>query len=270
MKAEAFRTEILRAPQGPYRCALFDFDGTVSLIRAGWQGVMIPYFCEVVAAAAPAENEAAIRAEVKGFVDGLTGKQTIYQCMALCDAVRARGGEPLEPGDYKAEYLRRLEKRIASRKEALANGAPPEDYAVPGALAFVRALAETGAICYLASGTDEADVRREAALLGIADAFRGGIYGARDALTDCSKEAVIRRLLKDEAIPPETLAGFGDGFVEIGLVRAAGGYAVGVAVNETAPADGIDREKRDRLLRAGADMILWDFTDAATLAAFSG
>ena len=265
---DVYRTEIFRAPQGPYRCALFDFDGTVSLIRAGWQSVMIPYFCEVVSAAAPGEDGAAIRAEVKGFVDGLTGKQTIYQCMALCDAVRARGGAPLSPGDYKAEYLRRLEKRIASRKAALENGAPPEDYAVPGALAFVRALADSGAVCYLASGTDEADVKREAALLGIADAFRGGIFGARDALTDCSKEAVIRRLLKDEAIPPEALLGFGDGFVEIGLVREAGGYAVGVAVNETDPAAGIDDEKRARLLRAGADMILRDFTDRDTLAAF--
>jgi len=26
--------------------ALFDFDGTVSLIREGWQGIMIPYFAE--------------------------------------------------------------------------------------------------------------------------------------------------------------------------------------------------------------------------------
>ena len=29
-------------PRGHVRHALFDFDGTLSLIREGWQGVMIP------------------------------------------------------------------------------------------------------------------------------------------------------------------------------------------------------------------------------------
>ena len=34
-----------------FKAALFDFDGTLSLIREGWQGVMIPYFCEELNAA---------------------------------------------------------------------------------------------------------------------------------------------------------------------------------------------------------------------------
>ena len=31
-----------RVPRGHIRHALFDFDGTLSLIRAGWQEVMVP------------------------------------------------------------------------------------------------------------------------------------------------------------------------------------------------------------------------------------
>ena len=255
------RPEILRPAAGGFRCALFDFDGTVSLIRAGWQEVMIPYFCEVVQAVDAGDPPAAIRAEVKEFVDALTGRQTIYQCMALCEAVRRRGGAPLAPGEYKAEYLRRLEKKIAGRKAALANGAPPETYAVRGAIPFVRALTGAGVTCYLASGTDEADVKKEAALLGVADCFTGGIFGAREALTDCSKEAVIRRLLRDERLDPGVLLGFGDGFVEIELVHGAGGYAIGVAGNETDPNAGVDEEKRRRLLNAGADMIVADLSE---------
>ena len=256
--------EILREPAGGYRCALFDFDGTVSLIRAGWQQVMVPYFCEELAAAAPGEDPAAIRAEVCGFVDALTGKQTIYQCMALADAVSRRGKTPEPAGAYKAEYLRRLDAYTAHRKRALAAGEKtPEALSVPGALAFLRALGDAGIRRFLASGTDEADVKKEAALLGAADLFDGGIYGARDDLTDCSKEAVIRRLLREERLSPAALLGFGDGMVEIGLISGAGGYAVGVTIDELH--GGEDAEKRARLLRAGAAMLIPDFSDPAAL-----
>ena len=30
------------------RVALFDFDGTISLIRAGWVGVMVPMMVEIL------------------------------------------------------------------------------------------------------------------------------------------------------------------------------------------------------------------------------
>ena len=39
--------EIVRPWKGmDIRYALFDFDGTISLIRQGWQDIMIPYFVE--------------------------------------------------------------------------------------------------------------------------------------------------------------------------------------------------------------------------------
>ena len=41
--------ELIRPWQGfDIRYALFDFDGTISLIRQGWQDIMIPYFTEVL------------------------------------------------------------------------------------------------------------------------------------------------------------------------------------------------------------------------------
>ena len=48
MSETAWHIEIAHsaAPRGQFRFALFDFDGTLSLIREGWQGVMIPYFVE--------------------------------------------------------------------------------------------------------------------------------------------------------------------------------------------------------------------------------
>ena len=41
--------ELLRpVPTNGIRVALLDFDGTLSLIRQGWQGVMIDYMIEIL------------------------------------------------------------------------------------------------------------------------------------------------------------------------------------------------------------------------------
>ena len=83
------------------RYAMFDFDGTISLIRQGWQDIMIPYFMEVMKETGTKESEQEIHDCVQEFVDRLTGKQTIYQCMALDDEVVKRGGPKRDPGLYK-------------------------------------------------------------------------------------------------------------------------------------------------------------------------
>jgi len=243
------------------RYAMFDFDGTISLIRQGWQDIMIPYFVEVMKSTGTSETDAEIYDCVREFVDRLTGKQTIYQCMALDDAVVARGGPKQDPGDYKKEYLRRLDERIRDRKKALEQGADPEDYIVPGALKFIALLQQQGIRCYLASGTDEADVKYEASLLGLDKVFGENIRGALDAETTCAKELVIRQLMQEENILPSELVSFGDGYVEIELVANMKGLAVGVATNEETR-QGINAWKRDRLICAGANVIIPDFRNA--------
>lgn len=261
----SFSIETIKEYSGRgFKCALFDFDGTISLIREGWQKVMIPYFCEVIEALDTNENKDGICEEVTEFVDRLTGKQTIFQCIALNEAVVRRGGEHVDPGEYKKEYLRRLETRIADRKKGLESGCLSLDnLAVRGSVEFIKALRKAGIRCFLASGTDEKDVIYEASLIGVKNLFDGGIHGAKDALLDCSKEAVIKNMIEEQKLDPEELVTFGDGFVEIELTAKLGGYAVGVATNEKT-GDGIDEKKRARLMSAGADMIIPHFegTDA--------
>ncbi|MBE6573781.1 MAG: SIS domain-containing protein [Ruminococcaceae bacterium] len=244
---------------GNFKTALFDFDGTVSLIRSGWQDIMIPYFIEVLSKVAKDETEEEVTQTVRDFVDTLTGKQTIFQCMRLDEEVVKRGGEHVDPLEYKKEYLRRLEIHIKERKEGLINGTiKPEELTVPGCTDFVYALKEKGIKCYLASGTDEKDVLYEAGLLGLDKVFDGHIYGAHDYMTDCSKELVIKSLITEGGIKPEELISFGDGYVEIELVANIGGYTVGVATDEDRK-EGINEWKRNRLLSAGASMIIPDF-----------
>src|SRR5438477_573384 len=110
------------ACRGCFKFALFDFDGTLSLIREGWQAVMVPYFVEELLRIPGRESPAEIESVVSHFVEHLTGKQTIYQCFKLCEEIDKRGGTPKDPLEYKHEYLARLWERIEHRVAGLKSG----------------------------------------------------------------------------------------------------------------------------------------------------
>src|SRR5579871_2450098 len=98
--------EIIRPASAAHaKVAIFDFDGTLSLIRTGWMNVMIPMMVEILAGLDSCETEAQLREVVESFVWRLTGKETVYQMIALADEVRRRGGTPLDPLAYKQRYL---------------------------------------------------------------------------------------------------------------------------------------------------------------------
>src|SRR5579872_2557550 len=87
------------------RVALFDFDGTISIIRSGWMDIMIPMMVEILLDLKTGEREEDLRAEIEEFVGRLTGKQTIYQMIALAEEIQKRGGTPRDPLEYKNLYL---------------------------------------------------------------------------------------------------------------------------------------------------------------------
>ena len=253
--------EILRAdiPRGRFRFVLFDFDGTLSLIREGWPQVMIPMMVEALQETGTSEDETTLTANVEDFVMRLNGRQTIYQMIQLAEEVKKRGGQPLEPLTYKHRYHDRLMRRIQGRLDALASGqATPEDWTVPGSHALLAQLQVRGLKLYLASGTDVAFVKREAELLGLTQYFGERIYGALDDYQSFSKKMIIDRLLCENNLRGEELLGFGDGFVEIEEVKRVGGVAVAVASDEV-NRQGIHAWKRDRLVRAGADLVIGDY-----------
>ena len=268
-REELWTMEIIKYPPHNvnFRFVLFDFDGTLSLIREGWREIMIPYFVEVLQQTQPVEDKKGIEELVAQFVDRLTGKQTIFQCMRLDEEVVRRGGKKTDPGVYKAEYLRRLGFHIKNRLEELRNGGDPEKYLVPGSMKLLELLHQKGYRLYLASGTDEQNVLEEAKLLKVDKFFDGHIYGARDNMTDCSKEMVIKQIISENNLTGSELVSFGDGFVEIELVADIGGYAIGVATDEVRR-KGINKIKRGRLLEAGAAAIIPDFEESEELVRF--
>jgi phosphoglycolate phosphatase-like HAD superfamily hydrolase len=246
-------------PRGRFRSVLFDFDGTLSLIREGWPQVMIPMMVDVLRQTGTPETDADLKTSVEEFVMRLNGRQTIYQMIQLADEVRRRGGRPLEPLEYKHRYHGLLMERIHGRLEALASGAAqPHDWTVPESHALLEDLCRRGATLYLASGTDLAYVRREAELLRLSPYFGERIYGALDDYKSFSKQMVIERILREHGLHGEELLGFGDGFVEIEEIKRVGGVAVAVASDEV-NRRGVNEWKRNRLLQAGADVIIPEY-----------
>jgi len=252
--------------RGKFKFAIFDFDGTISLIREGWQQIMIPYFTDVLAACSGAKDitRETIAEEARDFIYINTGKQTIYQCIELAERVEKLGGKALDPMDYKEEYHKRLSLRIADRiAELEKNSSAAVNHVVPGSFEILSALKDHGVVMYLASGTDEKYVLQEAALLGV-DHFFTGIYGARDDYKSFSKKMVMDKIKTENNLSGIELIAFGDGYVEIENVKSAGGFACGVATDEVRRR-GIDQWKRNRLKSSGADIIIPDFSETPRL-----
>ena len=253
---------------GHVRHVLFDFDGTLSVLRQGWEPVMAAVMVEAICGDRPATPE--IEQEVQEYIDRSTGILTILQMQWLEQAVRrhAKVAHPRTAGEYKAIYLEQLMKTVALRIAKVADGRiPPDEQMVAGARAFLTDLRHRGVGLYAASGTDHADVVHEAQVLGLASYFTGGIYGALDAIEAHSKERIIQRILDENHLTGEALMVVGDGPVELREAHARQAIALGVASDEIARS-GWNFNKVKRLVDAHADLMVADFDRHAELSAF--
>ena len=238
------------------RVVLFDFDGTISLLRSGWVDVMVPMMVEVLLDLKTGETQAELRALVEDYVGRLTGRQTMYQMIEFARQIELRGGRPLDPLAYKRLYYDRLASLIEDRLAGLRAGTiAPDRMMVPGARRLVEALYARGLKMYLASGTDQPYMREEARLLQIDHYFDGGVFGALDDYQSFSKKILIERLISQSEFCGDQFLGFGDGYVEIENIKEVGGCAVGVA-NDEPLCIRADQTKRRRLAASGADWII--------------
>ncbi|HNQ35669.1 MAG TPA: hypothetical protein PKN80_06345 [bacterium] len=250
--------------------AVLDFDGTISTLRQGWEGIMRPLMLEMIAGPTPVDPD--LEREVDEFIDHSTGIQTIFQMQWLAEAVKRHGRNPDyhdDPWWYKAEYNRRLMELVDRRIADIQSGRKaPSDYQIKGGLDFLAALQARRISIYFFSGTDHGDVRRESTLIGAA-AFAALIVGAPEGRAECSKEAVLRQLIQERGFKgPEVLV-VGDGRVEIALGREVGALTLGMATDEVRR-EGVNPRKRARLEKAGAHAIAGDFTCLPKLLAWLG
>ncbi len=256
--------------------AVFDHDGTISTLRQGWEAIMEPVMVRAILGRRYEDADEGLYrkvvAHVRDYIDKSTGIQTILQMEALVAMVRQFGCVPeeetLDKFGYKGIYNDALMEMVRSRLAKLERGElDVGDYTMKGAVEFLHALRDRAVKLYLASGTDRDDVVAEAQALGYADLFEDRIYGAVGDIAKYSKKMVIDRILTDNALTGSQLATFGDGPVELRETKKRGGIAIGLASDEVRR-HGLNREKRARLIRAGADLVVPDFSQGDTLLAY--
>jgi len=262
----------------PVGHAIFDHDGTISVLRQGWEKIMEPMMLKVILG--PKISAVSIEVykhaieDIRTFIDKTTGIQTLAQMKGLISLVREYGFMPekeiLDEHGYKAIYNQALLEMVKGRVEKLERGElDASDYEIKGARKFLETLHGRGVTLYLASGTDEADVKAEAAVMGYAHLFKGGIHGAVGDLKVEAKRVVLERIINSGHLSGEDLVVVGDGPVELREGRKRGAFCLGVASNELVRY-GLDLTKRARLIRAGADIIVPDFSQTDRILPFLG
>ncbi|UCC96765.1 MAG: HAD family hydrolase [Phycisphaerales bacterium] len=258
------------------RHAVFDNDGTISTLRQGWEQIMAPVMIKAILGqkyeTADETLYHKVRKRVLDYIDQSTGVQTVVQMEALVEMVREFGlvpaGEIRDKLGYKQIYNDALMELVNTRIDKLRRGELDiHDYTIKGALEFLRALRQKGVKLYLASGTDHEDVVAESEALGYAGLFEGGIHGSVGDVTRYSKKMVIEKIMAENNLQGPELTVFGDGPVEIRECRKREGIAVGIASDEIRR-HGLSMEKRTRLVKAGAHIIVPDFSQHARLVNF--
>ena len=259
--------------RGRIKQVIFDHDGTISTLREGWEPIMEEVMLKCIfgdsfSTVSTADFHLA-QARVKEYIDQSTGVQTIVQMQALADMVAEFGYVPaaeiLDAKSYKAIFNEKLLQMVHGRLVRLEAGElETEDFTVKGAVGFLESLRALGMRLYLASGTDQEDVVREAGRLGYAGCFDGGIYGSVGDITKFSKKKLIASIISEHGLEGPQLCTFGDGPVEIAETRRVGGLTIGLASDEVR-GWGLNLSKRDRLIKAGADIIVPDFAQGKVL-----
>ncbi|MDR2115592.1 MAG: HAD hydrolase-like protein [Planctomycetaceae bacterium] len=259
-----FSIEIIHCerPVAQPKAVMLDFDGTISVIRAGWHPVLIELFLKHLRATPQGKLLSEIELEqiAKNNIELNIGKQPIYQFYSLVQVIQKLGGISSDAEDYLNEYYQSLFEIVRQRHEQLQNGLDPQELLVSGTLVLLEMLRRRGLKLYLVSGTEEEFLRQDVQLLCLQDYFDGGIYGGQKDPATFSKAMIVAKILEENNLTGAELIGFGDGHTETYEVKKVGGFAIGVASNETAR-QGIDLWKREQLIRAGADWIIPDYTD---------
>jgi rfaE bifunctional protein kinase chain/domain len=250
------------------RHAIFDHDGTISTLREGWEKIMEPMMMKSILGTQHEKGDEAlylrIRDRVRKSIEQTTGIQTIVQMQGLVELVREFGlvheDQILSAAEYKQIFNEELIALVNLRIAKLDRGElGVNDFTLKGIVTFLRALKQAGVLLYLASGTDAEDVKREAERLGYADVFEGRIYGSIGQIAEDAKQIIIDRILGEINGSAEQIVTFGDGPVEMRESARRGAHAVGVASDELRRF-GLNPEKRARLIRAGANTVIPDFS----------
>ncbi|MFZ9858006.1 MAG: HAD family hydrolase [Roseiflexaceae bacterium] len=248
--------EIIRAPTAKFTLAAIDFDGTMSLIRIGWQQVMHSVMKAALRDYHP--NHAHIDTDIRTYIAHSTGQPSIIQMAWVDEQVMLYGGPQRGAHYYLDQFSNAMKSQIDDRVASITDESTADAFMIPGARQFLQTLAQRNIHIALVSGTEHHHLVRESAALKIDSYFDAGIYGPGSHAPGFTKHDAIAQLIARYNVAPNALLSVGDGPVEIKAGRVLGGYSLAVASDEHS--GGLDADKRQHLLDAGADAVVAHFS----------
>ncbi|MCU0643249.1 MAG: HAD hydrolase-like protein, partial [bacterium] len=201
------------------------------------------------------------------------------QMKRLADEIGKRGGSSLSPQRYKEIYSDALTAMVKTNHQKLEQGKVKiETLRMPGATELLTELERrfTKDALFLSSGTDIQPVQESVKILGYEKFFEDRIMasGSNGNNSDCPKQRIIEKLIHERNLQPGQLLTFGDGVPEIEYTSKFGGIGVGVLSPDQSHYEQRGfftiEKKRERLIDAGAHLIVPDFQHAVSLVALIG
>lgn len=229
------------------RLAVFDFDGTLSLLREGWATIMAQQGVELL-------DDTSRQTELELEMLMLSGKPSITQMQRLIELAQAAGKPHPTDAELLHEFQNRLRGILDARLAAITTS-PSGAFCVPGAITYLEHLASAGIECVLVSGTQKDFVVAEAEQLNVRRFFGDQLFAPEANNSSFRKLDVIAEMMKQRQLDGSQLIGYGDGYAETVAVRELGGYVVGLAtcdIGET----GLHPLKQQMLTTLGAHAIL--------------
>lgn len=249
--------EIINRPSAAPRLAAIDFDGTMSLIRIGWQQVMHGVMHAALLPHYP--DSARLDNEVYTYIARSTGQPSIIQMAWVDEQVILHGGPARGAQAYLDLFSHAMRDRIDHKVASIHDDASADALMVPGARAFLQLLADHHVHLALVSGTEHIHLLRESAALRIDYFFDAGIHGPGPHHPGFTKGDAMAALIDTYQIAPGRFLSVGDGPVEIMAGKSLAGYSLAVASHEAS--GGLDDDKRRHLIAAGADAVVANLVD---------
>lgn len=247
--------EVLTPPSQRIRVAAIDFDGTLSLVRMGWQAVMHGVMKQALAPFHPHPD--ALDAEISAYIARSTGQPSIIQMAWVDEHVHLYGGPHHGAQHYLDQFSHAMSDRIDARLAGMTSSAAADGHMIRGARRFLSMLQEHDIRIALVSGTEHHHLLRESTALQILPFFDAGVYGPGAHAPGFTKAEALAQLVERYELLPGQLLSVGDGPVEISAGKSLDGYCIAVASEEETGE--LDLHKRTHLLHAGADAVVANF-----------
>jgi len=247
--------EIINSPTAAPHLAAIDFDGTMSLIRIGWQQVMHGVMQAALLPHYP--DSARLDSEIYTYIAHSTGQPSIIQMAWVDEQVILHGGPARGAQAYLDLFSHAMRDRIDHKIASIHDDASADALMVPGARAFLQMLAYYNVRIALVSGTEHIHLLRESAALRIDHFFDAGIHGPGPHNPGFTKGDAMAALIDTYQVAPARFLSVGDGPVEIMAGKSLAGYSIAVASHEAS--GGLDDDKRRHLIAAGADAVIANF-----------